>query len=309
MRRHKLTAAFTFVALVFLAVETGGCQTPTTSPDPNADAQAVKQLTKDFVAAFNAGKADEVAAMFIERAELTDEAGNNYQGREEIAGLLERFFKKFSGAASTMTPETVKLITPSVAVEKGTRVVTTKDGQASFASSYTLVKIKIQDHWKIASAVEDKNDSALSPNDRLKCLAWLVGEWTDEGAEAVIRISCRWSDDRNYLLTNFEVKAKGRPALKSEQRIGWDPLTKKIKSWTFDSDGGRGEGAWTQAGDRWIIKSDAVLPDGQVGSATLFLEPRNKDSYVMKGFDRVRGDDSEDDFEVTIVRKSPEPTK
>ena len=34
------------------------------------------------------------------------------------------------------------------------------------------------------------------------------------------------------------------------------------------------------------------------------LEPSSKDKYVMKGFDRIRGDNAEPDFEVTIVRQT-----
>ena len=58
-----------------------------------------------------------------------------------------------------------------------------------------------------------------------------------------------------------------------------------------------------------MIKSTAVLPDGQTGSATIVLEPRDKDSYLMKGFDRIRGKTAEPDFEVKIVRRPPAPAK
>lgn len=148
-----------------------------------------------------------------------------------------------------------------------------------------------------------------TPRDRLVPLAWMVGDWVDEGSDALVTISCRWSDDKNYLLADYNVKVLGKPALKSTQRIGWDPLTKKIKSWLFDSDGGRGEGTWTQVDNRWVIKATAVLPDGRIGSATLTVTPSDKDSYVMKGTDRIQGDATRPDFEVTIVRKPPEPAK
>jgi hypothetical protein len=77
----------------------------------------------------------------------------------------------------------------------------------------------------------------------------------------------------------------------------------------FDSDGGYGEGMWSQVEGRWVIKSTAVLPDGQTGSATTALEPRDKDSFLMKGCDRIRGKTAEPDFEVTIVRRPPAPAK
>jgi hypothetical protein len=208
-----------------------------------------------------------------------------------------------------MTANSVWMVSPGLAIEEGKRVVSTKDDQASAATRYTWVMMKQQGAWKIASGREVEDDDSLSPHDRLKPLAWFVGDWVDEDSDAVIQISCKWSEDRNYLLVDFNAKIQGKPALKSSQRIGWDPLTGKIKSWVFDSDGGHGEGIWSQIENRWVIKSTAVLPDGQVGSATIVLEPQGKDSYLMKGFDRIRGKTAERDFEVKIVRRPPSPAK
>jgi uncharacterized protein (TIGR02246 family) len=274
-----------------------------------ADEQAVRQVTQNFVKAFNAGSAEKVAALFFSEGELIDDAGNVHKGTAAIKEVLTRFFEKFPGTSSTMTAETVRIVGPSLAIEEGQRVVSTKEDQPSAASRYTLVMIKQKSEWKIALAREDEDDDTLSPHERLKPLAWLVGDWVDESSDAVVQISCKWSEDKNYLLVDFNAKVQGKPALKSSQRIGWDPLTQKIKSWVFDSDGGHGEGLWTPVENRWVIKSSAVMPDGQTGSATIVLEPRDKDSYLMKGFDRIRGKDAEPDFEVTIVRKPPAPAK
>jgi uncharacterized protein (TIGR02246 family) len=274
-----------------------------------ADEQAVRQVTQNFVKAFNAGNAEKAAALFYSGAELIDDAGNTHKGAAAIKELLGRFFEKFPGATSTMTADSVWMVSPGLAIEEGRRVVSTKDDQSSAATRYTLVMMKQQGEWRIASGREVDDDDSLSPHDRLKPLAWLVGDWVDEGSDAVVQISCKWSEDKNYLLVEFTAKVQGKPALKSSQRIGWDPLTGKVKSWVFDSDGGYGEGLWAQVENRWVIKSTAVMPDGQTGSATITLEPQGKDSYVMKGFDRIRGKTAEPDFEVKIVRMPPAPAK
>ena len=275
----------------------------------SADEQAVRQVTQNFVKAFNAGSAEKATALFYGGAELIDDAGNVHKGTAAIKDVLGRFFEKFPGATSTMTADSVWMISPGLAIEEGKRVVTTQDDKPSAASKYTFVMIKQQGEWKIASGREVNDEDSLSPHERLKPLAWLVGDWVDEGSDAVIQISCKWSEDTNYLLVDFNAKIQGKPAMKSSQRIGWDPLTEKIKSWVFDSDGGHGEGIWVQVENRWVIKSTAVLPDGQTGSATIVLEPEGKDSYIMKGFDRIRGKTAEPDFEVKIVRKPPAPAK
>ncbi len=275
----------------------------------NADEQAVRRVTRDFVGALNAGSAEKAAALFLPGGELVDDSGNVHKGAAAIKDLFNRFFEKFPGATSTMTADSVRILSPSLAIEEGRHVVSTKDGRSSAAMRYMLVLVKKQGQWRIVLGREQEDDEALTPHDHLLPLAWLVGDWVDEGADAVVQISCKWSDDKNYLLIDFNAKVQGRPAMKSTQRIGWDPLTEKVKSWAFDADGGHGEGIWSPVENRWVIKSTAVLPDGQTGSATLVLEPRDKDSYLMKGFDRIRGKTAEPDFEVTIVRKPPAPAK
>jgi uncharacterized protein (TIGR02246 family) len=284
----------------------------TAAPPANgnkAEEQAVRQVTQNLVKAFDDGSAEKVAALFYSGAELTDDGGAVHKGAAAIQEAFKKFFEKFPGATSTMEADSVWLVGPALAIEEGRRVVATKDDQSTAATRYTLVMIKEQNVWKIASAREVNDDDSLSPHDRLKPLAWLVGDWIDEGSDAVVQISCKWSDDKNYLLVDFNAKVEGKPALKSSQRIGWDPLTEKVKSWVFDSDGGHGEGIWSQVENHWVIKSTAVLPDGQTGSATIVLEPQDKSSYVMKGFDRIRGKSAEPDFEVKIVRRPPAAAK
>ena len=77
--------------------------------------------------------------------------------------------------------------------------------------------------------------------------------------------------------------------MKSTQRIGWDPLAGKVRSWMFDSDGGYADGLWTLVEDAWVIKSSAVMPDGQTGSATVTMLPKGTDRFVMKGTERIVG--------------------
>jgi uncharacterized protein (TIGR02246 family) len=300
-------------ALIALSGTTFASGQETATPAPaggtKSDEQAVRQVTQNLVKAFNAASADKVAALFLSTAELTDDAGNVLKGSAAIKDVFSRFFEKFPGATSTMTANSVWMIGPALAIEEGQRIVSTKDDQVAAGSRYTLVMTKQQGEWKIASAREVENDDLLSPHDRLGPLAWLVGDWIDEDSDAVVEISCKWSEDKNFLLVDFNAKVEGKPAMKSCQRIGWDPLTEKVKSWVFDSDGGYGEGLWSQVEDRWVNKSTAVLPDGQTGSATIILELRDKDSYIMKGFDRIRGKTAEPDFEMIIVRRPPAPTK
>jgi uncharacterized protein (TIGR02246 family) len=299
--------ALAVVIAIGAAALAEGQQAPAAAA-PGGDQQAIGQVSQELVKAFNAGKAEEIAGLFSSGAELIDDAGVVHKGAEAIKDAFGRFFEKFPGATSTMTADSVWLVGPSLAIEEGQRVVSTKDSRAA-ASRYTLVLMKQEGKWRIASAREVEDDASLSPHDRLQPLAWLVGDWVDEGSDAVVRISCKWSEDKNYLLMDFLAQVQGKPALKSEQRLGWDPLSQKVKSWVFDSDGGHGEGVWSLVDGRWVIKSTAVMPDGTTGSATIVIERAGNDRYTMKGFDRIRGDEAEPDFEITIVRTPPAPAK
>ena len=236
-----------------------------------------------MVEAYNSGQAKAVAAAFLPEGEAVDEAGNVYQGREQLEQVFGKFFETFPGAKMTLDVATIRLLGSALAVEEGTRQVVTKDGTGKAATKYTLTYAKRDGQWLIASAREVAADEEPTPHERLAPLAWLVGDWVDENAESVVLMYCRWSEDKNFLMMEYTAKIQGRSAMKTSQRIGWDPLHQRVRSWAFDSDGGYGDAHWTAIDAGWVLKSSAVLPDGRTGSATLFIEPVDKDKFVDAG--------------------------
>jgi hypothetical protein len=112
-----------------------------------------------------------------------------------------------------------------------------------------------------------------------------------------------------FLLQEFKLRMNGRDAMNVSQRIGWDPVTKAIHSWVFDSEGGYGESVWTRDDEGWIIKATGVRPDGTTASATNSLTPTGKDGYIWRSTDRIHGDEVQPPTEVKVVRKPPEPKK
>lgn len=277
-------------------------------PDrPSPDGDAVQQVSRKLLDAYNAGRAKEVAGLFLPDGEAVDEAGNTYHGRDQVEQVFARFFEKFPGAKMTLDASSIRLLGPGLAVEDGTRKVVTRDGAGKAATRFTLIYAKLDGAWLVASAREFAADESPTPHERLQSLAWLAGDWVDEDAASVVAMKCRWSEDKNFLLVDFTVNREGKPVMKTGQRIGWDPLHQRVRSWTFDSDGGYGDAHWTAIPSGWVLKSSAVLPDGKSGSATLFLEPADKDKFTMRGFDRIVGAEVNDDYQVTIVRKPPAP--
>jgi len=272
----------------------------------DADTVAIRASDEQLVKAFNAGKADEIVAMFVPKGELIDEQGNVHQGQAAIKDLLTKFFAKFPGAKISLEVGSLRVVSP-VAIEEGTRYTTTKDGGERSQVRYLAVRTKVGNAWPLASLRELSDEPEPTANERLQVLAWLVGEWVNESSDAAVKISYRWSEDKSFLLGDFHITRGGRVVMKSTQRIGWDPLAGKVRSWMFDSDGGYADGSWTQVDDAWVIKSSAVMPDGQTGSATVTIKPKDKNSYTMKGSERIVGEAREADFEVTVVRPAPAP--
>jgi uncharacterized protein (TIGR02246 family) len=296
------------VAVAQIAVTPAPVQTaaqPATTTNITDPAQASEAL----IAAFNRGSASDVAALFLPEAELTDDAGNVHKGRKEIEALLTAFFQKFPGATMQQKIKSSRAVAPSLVIQDGEQAIVTKDGKEKTENDVTAVLIRHDGSWAYATLQQNSKSEEQSPHDHLAALSWLVGDWVDEDPDANVTFSCQWSEDKNFLLVNYESRMRGKTEIKSKQRIGWDPLAEQVHSWIFDSDGGYGESRWTQVDNSWIIKSTAVMPDGTTGSATIVAEPAGHDRFILKGLDRVIGDDTLPDFQIPIVRKPPQPAQ
>lgn len=287
-------------------VETAEKTDPPAKPADPAEAE-IRASAEDFVKAFNAGDAAKVVAHFAESGEIIDEEGTQYQGTDEVKQLFGAFFLKFPGAKLVMDIESVRTVAPNVAIEEGTRVIMGKDEKDTAQVRYSSVRSKLNGKWVIASLREFNADPAPTPTDHLAGLDWLIGEWINEGSDAVVKIKYAWSEDKNFILADLNIQKAGNEAMKCSQRIGWDPSQQKIRSWLFDSDGGFSEGVWAAASDKeWLVKSTATLPNGQTGSATVTYTKIDANRFQIRGTQRIVGDAVEPDFDVHVVRKPPE---
>ena len=304
--RHFHPILICLSACLWLCAAAAGNSQESSKP-PAGDEEAIGQLSQRLLEAYNGGQAQAVAAAFLPGGEAVDEEGNVYQGREQLEQIFGKFFAAFPGAKMTLDAAPLRWLGPGLAVEEGMRKVVTADGTGQATTKYVMTFVKHDGQWLVASARESPAEQVPTPHERLLPLAWLVGDWVDENPESLMLISCRWSEDQNFLLVDYTATTQGRAGMKTRQRIGWDPLAKRVRSWTFDSDGGYGDAHWTAIDTGWVVKSSAVLPDGQTGSATLFLQPVDQDRFVLRGFDRIVGDGTADDFEAAIDRRPPAP--
>jgi hypothetical protein len=130
------------------------------------------------------------------------------------------------------------------------------------------------------SPASEPLNAAPSPGDSLHSLEWLLGEWTGMTDNAVVLVSAHWCDGGAFIERNIVVRPAGQPEIGGTQRIGWDPIRRRIKCWTFDSQGGTGEGYWQREGKSWIVESDEVLADGETSSTISKFTPQGKDRFL-----------------------------
>ncbi len=274
----------------------------------DAIVEEIASVEESLTTAFNAGNVDRVVDAFLSEGELIDEFGVLYRGHAELRELFSKYFEEFPGAKLSLQIDSIRKIGDHIAVEEGTRF--TVAGESAFAQVRYIATLAKQDgKWKLASIREFSDHPAPSSGERLQALAWLVGDWVSESSDLAVRISYRWDEDKNFLIGKFLATQEGKVVLKTEQRIGWDPLAGKVRSWLFDSDGGFGKGVWTPTEEGWLIKSESTDPSGAIGFATVVYRQLDDNRYRMIGTDRLIDDELAEDFDVTVTRAPPKPTQ
>jgi len=144
----------------------------------------------------------------------------------------------------------------------------------------------------------------------LEDLDWMVGTWVDEGEGSKVTTTCSWTNNRKFLKRSFSVTIDGHLSLEGDQFVGWDPIEGRIRSWTFDSEGGFGEGRWLRDGNRWLVKTSYVLADGERASALNVYTYVDRDTLKWQSTNReVGGELLPNVPEVTVVRQKSEEAK
>jgi uncharacterized protein (TIGR02246 family) len=235
-----------------------------------------------FIAAFNKGDAKAVAAFWTPDATYVDQVGGEYKGREAIEKLYEKVFASRKGAKLTIHVGSSKQLTPDVVVEDGVTEVTPAEGGLATAARYSAVLVKKDGEWFVQS-IYDAVVHPPSNHEHLEGLEWLIGEWTGEAEKGESSTaSYDWAENQNFIVSSFAITIDGVPVSGGTQWIGWDPVAKRARSWSFYSGGGFGEAVWTKDGDKWVIKTTAQTRDGKKASATNIVTKTDDDHMTWQ---------------------------
>lgn len=281
---------------------------PSDDKVPDKSMDAAKKLLAALAKAYNASDAKAIGEQFTPGGEFVDGDDNVFQGREAIIREFAALFENNPKGAVELAVDDVREISPGVLAVDCTGTFPGGEGAEPTEVDLSALVVKQADgRWLLASVRSEGETSVRTPHTRLKQLEWLIGEWLDESDESTMHTTTRWSDDGNFILTDFTIRVAGRSVMTGTQRIGWDASLEKFKSWVFDSEGGHAEGIWTELDDRWVVKATGVNPEGDACSATHTYEQSGPDAFRFMVTDRIVGDDSEPDFIAKVVRKPPDP--
>jgi uncharacterized protein (TIGR02246 family) len=252
---------------------------------------AVEANDRAYEAAYAKGDAKSLADFFAEDADYTTEDGRTFSGREAIEGAIRAGLVGNRGAKLAIAVDTVRLLGPESALEKGSTTVTAKNGEKS-SSRYTAIHLKKDGKWKISQLIETP-EPMLTPRDRLAELEWLIGQWeeSDKSDDLTIYSLYSWARGGNFLTRNVTVKRAGEVTLEGWQIIGWDPVEERLRSWTFDGEGGFAGGYFTRDGDRWLLRETGVAPDGSRTSADNTLTKVSGDRFTWESVNRTLNGD------------------
>jgi uncharacterized protein (TIGR02246 family) len=261
-------------------------QVPAQDKNPEAE-KAIMKKAESFIDAFHKGDAKALAAHWAPDGDYTSQTGKTYKGRAAIEKAFSGMFAEDKGLKLRIDIESIRFITPEVAVEDGVTSVLPPDGAPPSRARYTVVHVKRDGDWYLSS-VRDAAYAAPGNHEHLAELDWLVGEWADSSAKGeVARVAYQWDDNQNFLIGEFTSTFKQFAIGGGTHRIGWDAGNKKIRSWTFETGGGFGGGMWTRDGNQWTIKSTATLNDGKQMSATGILTRVDANTMTLQYRDRA----------------------
>ena len=253
-----------------------------------ADAEAaIAAQVKAYESAFNAGDLEGLIALWTANGVYINRSTSEIvQGRPALLDQMKAIHGNESKPQIELTSESIELISPSVALERGTAIVTYGENDAT-QSRYQVVFVKTDDLWLIDRVTEEDVVTPITNYERLQPLEWMIGDWVDDDGETRIEIACAWARNQNFISRRYSVYVDGEVTSSGLEIIGWDPLAEHIRSWVFDSEGTYVESVWSAREDEWVVQSIATFIDGARGSSTSIYKQQEDGNFTFRKTNQV----------------------
>jgi hypothetical protein len=209
--------------------------------------------------------------------------------------------------------EKVRLLEPNVALVDGESKLSAPDGSMSRQNRFSGVLVRTDGAWRIRLirqlSSQQSTPRQSSPDEPLKGLAWLVGEWVGMGNGLRVHTSTTWDQGRRYILSRFEYEPEGDEAFEADVRVGWDPEAHAIKSWYFDSRGTVSTTTWAKNGDHWLGAITGTQNSGENFTGTIAITQIDDNSYLRTLTQIKVGDQAVPDQELRMFRVAGQPAE
>ncbi len=295
--------------------------------------EEVRAASETFQKAMAKSDTEALAALWTADGDIIDDSGSVVLGRESALQSGPPADGNLAAPNFRITGASIRLLSDSVAIEDGSVEVVVPGASQAHHGRFSATWVKEDDGWKLAGLREWRTDPAENQA-RLEDLDWLVGDWsvTIHGAVAhaaagngdevtingrkiavapasppTIDMSVRWNPTHTYLLRETRITSPDGGGMEISQRIGRDPLTRQIRSWSFGSDGGHSEAVWALEEGSWVSRVASVLPDGSRASTINHYVYDGKDGCTFQSFPTHAGADQPTPVTMTMTRK-PEGT-
>ncbi|TWT66892.1 SnoaL-like domain protein [Posidoniimonas polymericola] len=269
-------------------------------------ADAVSERLSAYLTAFNDHDADAVAAFWAEDGVSTnEETGERVTGRDAIRDDLAAFFSDNPAAKLTGEVTEVRSVHPEVAIAEGVATLFLPETEPT-PSAFTAVMAKTGGQWLLESSGERPLPTPESSATALEELSWLIGRWQDDTEGVAVDTTVRWSPNKAFLIRSYRAEYDDGGSFEGTQVIGWHPLDKSFRTWSFNSDGSFGEGVASRSGDEWLLKSTDVHSDGVVSTYTQVIRPVDEQTLEVQKIGRTEDGAPLPSTEPITVRRAPD---
>ncbi len=299
MFRHLII----FLACAVVVPTASGQDADTTGSTVSADDAAIRQRMELYVEAFNRHDADAVGTFWSQDCvSLAEDSGERLSGRESLIRHFSKFFQDTPTARLSGEITELKLVRPDVAMIDGRTTLFVADIEP-VVSVYSALLVKDGDQWLINNSRE-RDTPPQSARGALRELEWMVGgTWQDQSEDTQVSTTFRWSPNEAFLIRSFSVQYPDASLLEGTQVIGWDPLNRQIRTWTFNSDGSFAQGTVSKHDDEWLLRMSQVLSDGKLASATQVITRVDSDTMTVQLIGQtVNGEPVPSSSAVTVLR-------